>query len=103
MEAVDSLPTQKKVDELEAKNDFLLEKVNKLRAELKETKEDHKAIDKLNVAFTFNEKLEAYVDHISDVVNKARLFDANVTNVIGSEVEPVVHQTRPSSCPVART
>ena len=55
VEAVDSLPTQKKIDELEAKNDFLLEKANKLRAELKETREDHhKAIDKLNVAPTFN-------------------------------------------------
>ena len=73
------LPTQKKIDELEAKNDFLFEKANKLRAELKETKEDHhKAIDKLNVALTFNQKLEAYVSHIGDVVNKARLFDANL-------------------------
>ena len=35
LEAVNSLPTQKKIDELEAKNDFLLEKANKLRAELK--------------------------------------------------------------------
>ena len=79
MEAIDSLPTQKKIDKLEAKNDFLLEKANKLRAELKETKEDHhKAIDKLNVALTFNQKLEAYVGHTGNVVNKARLFDANL-------------------------
>ena len=92
VEAVDSLPTQKKVDELEAKNDFLLEKANKLWAELKETKEDHKAIDKLNVAFTFNEKLEAYVDHISDVVNKARLFDANLAKnpVSAEKVIPIL-------------
>ena len=42
---------QKKIDELEAKNDFLLKKANKHRAELKEVKEDHqKALDKLNVA-----------------------------------------------------
>ena len=47
--AVDSMPTQKKVDELEAKNAFLLEKVNKLRMDLRETKEDyHKAVEKLN-------------------------------------------------------
>ena len=53
--------------------------MNKLRAELKETKEDHhKAIGKLNVALTFNQKLEAYVGHTVDVVNKARLFDANL-------------------------
>ena len=79
MEAVDSLPTEKKIDELEAKNDFLLEKANKLRAELKETKEDHyKAIDKLNITLTFNQKFEAYVSHPGDVVNKARLFDANL-------------------------
>ena len=79
LEAIDSLPTQKKIDELEAKNDFLLEKVNKLRAELKEVKEDHqKTVDKLNVTLTFSQKLEAYVGHIGDVVNKARLFDANL-------------------------
>ena len=55
LEAVNSLPTQKKIDELEAKNAFLLEKANKLSAELKEVKEDHqKALDKLNVALAFN-------------------------------------------------
>ena len=79
VEAIDSLPIQKKIDELEAKNKFLLEKANKHRTELKETKEDHhKAIDKLNVARTFNQKLEAYVGHTGNVVNKARLFDANL-------------------------
>ena len=79
MEAIKNLPTQKKIDELEAKKNFLLEKANKLRAELKETKEDHhKAIDKLNIALTFNQKLEAYVGHTGNVVIKARLFDANL-------------------------
>ena len=70
---------QKKVDELEAKTAFLLEKASKARMELKEVKEDHRqALDKLNVALAFNQKLETYVDHTSDVVNKARLFDANL-------------------------
>ena len=79
LEAVDSLPTQKKVDELEAKNSLLLEKGNKLSVKLKEVKEDHqKALNTLNVALTFNEKLEAYVGHTGNVINKARLFDANV-------------------------
>ena len=79
LEAVDSLPIQKKIDELEAKNDFLLEKANKLRAELKEVKEDHqKALDKLNVALIFNQKLEVFVGHSGNVVNKARLFDVNL-------------------------
>ena len=79
MEAVDNLPTQKKIDELEAKNDFLLEKVNKLKVELKEVKEDHqKVLNKLNVTLTFDQKLEAYVGHTDDVLNKARLFDANL-------------------------
>ena len=55
LEAVDDLPTQKKVDELEAKTAFLLEKASKSSAELKEVKEVHKnALDKLNVAFAFN-------------------------------------------------
>ena len=55
LEVIDSLPIQKKIDELETKNDFLLEKANKLRAELNEVKEDHqKALDKLNVALIFN-------------------------------------------------
>ena len=38
----------------------------------------HKALDKLNVALAFNQKLEVYVGHTGDVVNKARLFDANL-------------------------
>ena len=67
------------MDELEAKTAFLLEKASKASAELKEVKEDHqKELDKLNVALTFNQKLEAYVGHTSDVVNKARLFNPNL-------------------------
>ena len=67
------------MDELEAKNAFLLEKANKASTQLKEVKEDHhKALDKLNVALAFNQKLEAYVGHTGNVVNKARLFDANL-------------------------
>ena len=67
------------MDELEAKNSFLLEKANKLRAELKERKKEHQeAIDKLNSALLFNQKLEEYVGNLSDVVNKARLFDENL-------------------------
>ena len=55
LEEVDDLPSQKKVDELEAKNAFLLEKANKTGAELKEEKEEHKkALDKLNIALAFN-------------------------------------------------
>ena len=78
LEAIDDLPTQRKVDELEAKNAFLLEKASKTGVELKEVKEDHKkALDKLNVALAFNQKLEAYVGHTGDVVNKVRLFDSN--------------------------
>ena len=53
--AIDNLPTHKKMDELEAKNSFLLEKANKLWADLKETRKDHhKAVDKLNSTFQFN-------------------------------------------------
>ena len=38
LEAVDDLPTQRKVDELKAKTSFLLEKANKTSAELKKVK-----------------------------------------------------------------
>ena len=49
--AIDGMPMQKKVDELEAKNAFLLEKANKLWTDLRETREDHhKVVDKLNAA-----------------------------------------------------
>ena len=55
LEAVNDLPSQKKVDELEAKNLFLLDKASKTGTELKEVREDHKkALDKLNIALTFN-------------------------------------------------
>ena len=79
LEAVDDLPSQRKVDKLEAKNAFLLEKANKTGAELKEEKEEHKkALDKLNLALAFNQKLETYVGNTGDVINKVKLFDANL-------------------------
>ena len=93
LEVVDDLPSQKKVDELEAKNAFLLEKANKTGAELKEEKEEHKkALDKLNVALTFNQKLEIYVGNTGDVINKAKLFDANLAKnpVTTGKVIPVL-------------
>ena len=93
LEAVDDLPTQRKVDELEAKTAFFLEKASKTSAELKKVKEDYKkALDKLNVALTFNQKLEAYVGHTGDVVNKARLFDANLAKnpITTGKVIPVL-------------
>ena len=93
LEAVDDLPSQKKVDELEAKNAFLLEKSNKISAELKEEKEEHKkALDKLNLSLAFNQKLETYVGNTGDVVNKAKLFDANLAknSVTARKVIPVL-------------
>ena len=93
LEVVDDLPKQKKVDELEAKTAFLLEKASKSSTELKEVKEDHKkALDKLNVALAFNQKLEAYVGHTGDVVNKARLFDANLAKnpITAGKIIPVL-------------
>ena len=53
--AIDNLPIQKRMDELEAKNSFLLKKTKKLWANLKETRKDHhEAVDKLNAALQFN-------------------------------------------------
>ena len=76
---IDNLPTRKKVDELEAKNSFLLEKANKLKAELKEEKKEHEeAIDELNSILLFNQKLHEYVGNLGDVVNKACTFDENL-------------------------
>ena len=55
LEAIDDLPSQKKVDELEAKSTFLHEKSKKIIEELKEEKEAHKkALDKLNLSLAFN-------------------------------------------------
>ena len=91
--AIDGMPTQKKVNELKAKNAFLLEKANKLRTDLKETREDHhKAVDKLNAALQFNQKLKEYVGNPRDVVNKARLFDKNLARnpVSAGKVIPVL-------------
>ena len=79
LDAIDDLPLQKKIDELEAKNLFLHEKAKKFSGELKEEKEAHrKVLDKLNLSLTFNQKLETYVGHIGDVGNKAQLFDGNL-------------------------
>ena len=79
LEAIDHLPSQKRLEELEAKTTFLQEKSKKASEELKEEKEaQRKALDKLNLSLAFNQKLETYVGNSGDVVNKAQLFDANL-------------------------
>ena len=76
---INNLPTRKKVDELEAKNNFLLVKANKLKNKLDEHKaKNQTAIDKLNASLFLNQKLEEFVSHLGDVLNKARLFDNNL-------------------------
>ena len=93
LEVIDNLPSQKKVEELKAKNTFLHEKSKKISDELKEEKEAHrKALDKLNLSLAFNQKLETYVGHTRDVVNKAKLFDANLAKnqVTAGKVIPVL-------------
>ena len=93
LEAIDDLPSQKKLDELEAKSTFLHEKAKKVSNDLKEEKEAHrKALDKLNLSLAFNHKLETYVGHTGDVVNKAQLFDANLAQhpVTAKKVIPVL-------------
>ena len=93
IEAIDHLPSQKRMEELEAKISFLQEKSKKASEELKEEKEAHwKAVDKLNLSLAFNQKLEIYVGHTGDVVNKAQLFDANLAqhSVIAKKVIPVL-------------
>ena len=82
LEAIDQLPSQKRLEELEAKTAFLQEKSKKASKELREEKEVHrKALDKLNLSLAFNQKLETYVGNTGDVVNKAQLFDANLANI----------------------
>ena len=93
MEAIAHLPSQKRMEELEAKVSFLQEKSKKAIEELKEEKELHrKAVDKLNLSLAFNQKLEAYVGNTGDVVNKAQLFDANLAQhpVTAKKVIPVL-------------
>ena len=93
LEAIDQLPSQKRLEELEAKTTFLQEKSKKASEELKEEKEAHrKALDKLNLFLAFNQKLETYVGNSGDVVNKAQLFDANLAQhpVTTKKVIPVL-------------
>ena len=81
------------MDELEAKNTFLLEKETQLQADLRETREDHyKAVDKLNATLQFNQKLEEYVGNPGDMVNKSRLFNENLARnpVLARKVIPVL-------------
>ena len=49
-------------------------------------------MDKLNLSLAFNQKLETYVGHTRDVVNKAKLFDANLAKnpVTAGKVIPVL-------------
>ena len=93
VEAIEHLPSQKRIEELEAKISFLQEKSKKATEELKEEKELHrKVVDKLNLSLAFNQKLEAYVGNTRDVVNKAQLFDANLAQhpVTAKKVIPVL-------------
>ena len=93
LEAIDDLPSQKKVNKLKAKNTFLHKKSKKISEELKEEKEAHKkALDKLNLSLAFNQKLETYVRYTGDVVNKAKLFNANLAKnpVTAGKVIPVL-------------
>ena len=93
VEAIEHLPSQKRMEELEAKVSFLQEKSKKANEELKEEKELYrKAVDKLNLSLAFTQKLEAYVGNTGDVVNKAQLFDANLAQhpVTAKKVIPVL-------------
>ena len=57
--AIDHLPSQKRLEELEAKTAFLQEKSKKASEELREEKEAHwKVLDKLNLSLAFNQKLD---------------------------------------------
>ena len=49
-------------------------------------------MDKLNLSLAFNQKLETYVGHTGDVVNKAQLFDTNLAQhpVTAKKVIPVL-------------
>ena len=49
-------------------------------------------MDKLNLSVAFNQKLETYVGHTGDVVNKAQLFDANLAqhSVTAKKIIPVL-------------
>ena len=90
---IEHLPSQKRMEELEAKVSFLQEKTKKANKELKEEKEAHRrAVDKLNLSLAFNRKLEDYVGNTGDVVNKAQLFDANLAQhpVTAKKVIPVL-------------
>ena len=91
--AIDHLPSQKRLEELEAKTTFLQKKLKKVSEELREEKEAHrKALDKLNLSLAFNQNLETYVGNTGDVVNKAQLFDANLAQhpVTAKKVIPVL-------------
>ena len=70
----------------------MLEKSNKISAELKEEEAHKKALDKLNLSLAFNQKLETYVGNTGDVVNKAKLFKANLAKnpVTARKVIPVL-------------
>ena len=52
--AIDHLPSQKRLEELEAKTAFLQEKSKKASEELREKEAHRKALDKLNLSLAFN-------------------------------------------------
>ena len=93
--AIDGLLSKKKVQELEAKNNFLLIKTNKLQIKLNKQKMENRiAMDKLNNSLLLNEKIEEYIGNPGDVLNKAWLFDGHLaahpvsaTNVIPTFVD----------------
>ena len=62
--------------DLEARNNFLLIKANKLTNEPKEQKlEAEVSLNKLNESLVVISKIEEYIGNPGNVVNKAKLFD----------------------------
>ena len=81
---LDKLQQERKVVDLQTRVDFLLKKSAQLKHKLKEEKNDSEyVVTKMNKSFKVIRKIDDYIGHPNNVINKAKLFDSNlVTNPI---------------------
>ena len=75
---LDKLLHQKMVADLQTKVDFLLKKSAWLEYKLNEEKDFQYAVNNMNESLDVIQKIEDYIGHLGNVVNKAKLFDSNL-------------------------
>ena len=81
MVALEKLPQQQTVANMEAKVNILLTKTEKLGSDLREQIADAQfVLRKMNELVEVIQKIDKYIGHPSNIINKVKLFDNHFVN-----------------------